>query len=222
MLYTLHRPPQTRLNPQNWQKSLPLYSNPSAHPHPPPYTTNKAESPVRSGSDSLSERGKVEFLLPCPQQTNKKGCCSSNTSGSGNQGWAEYPLETWTGPGLEGGLWLSGPSTPLGNGLKLCSSQNSKGGTKYSGKASRFLHREAGCPSGGKGEPLDGGGSVCQRLPISAQLRHPGPDAHFLGIPVGFPYSTRVASTLPPILLHPSASCSLVYPVCRKSHIPQT
>lgn len=62
----------------------------------------------------------------------------------------------------QGGVWkeaygFQALAPRLAVALKQCSSQKSKGGRKCSGQASRFLHREAGFPSGGMEKPLDEG-----------------------------------------------------------------
>ena len=161
------------------------------------------------------------FLLPCPQQTNKKGCCSSNTSGSGSQGWVEYPRDL-DGAGAGRRPVALRPQHPAWQWLEAVLQPEEQRRDKVLRK-SQQVSAQRSWVSIRKNRRTIRWGRLC--VPRPAHLSPapgPGPDAHFLGILVGFPYSTRVASTLPPILLHPPASCSLVYPVCRKSHIPQT
>lgn len=128
----------------------------------------------------------------------------------------------------QGGGWKEAcgsqaPAPHLAVALKLCSSQKSKGRTKCSGQASRFLCRKAGFPLGGIGQPLDEGSGEAlsaEACPSQLQARSTHPFSRNSGGISTEPLESGFHPSSYPVA--PSVSWPLIYPGCRKSHISQT
>lgn len=149
--------------------------------------------------------------------TDKKGCCSSTTSGSGLD-QAKYPGQ--------GGDWKEAcgcqvwaPCLAMARGC--APARRAKEGQSILEKASRFALR-SWVSVRNTGEPLDERGQAwsaetCPSQPI-ARSRFRCLLSRYSG---GLPHIVDSGFHTPSHPAAPLISCTLVYLRCRKSHIPQ-